>query len=66
MKVIKINRIIVRNAGLIIKYKNLEKIRAQVAAVFGTSVDNILFNYEEMPETTKTNKTVNINSKNVF
>ena len=63
--VIKIDKVIVRNANLLAREKDLEILRAQVATVFNTRVDNILFTYEETDIKTKLSK-VNLNSKKRF
>lgn len=66
--VIKVNRIIIRNAGLKVREEDLVVLRKQVAALFKGKIEDILFNYEETGDTKvrKSDKNFNINSKSIF
>ena len=66
--IVKINRIIVRDAGLKVKQSKIEALRKQVAALFDSAPSNILFIYDETTDKKVDNnsKQLNINSKKVF
>ena len=66
--IVKINRIIVRDAGLKVKQSKVETLRKQVAALFDSAPSNILFIYDETPDkkVDSSSKQLNINNKKVF
>lgn len=66
--IVKINRIIVRDAGLKVKRSKIEALRKQVAALFDSAPSNILFIYDETTnkKVDGSSKQLNINDKKVF
>ena len=66
--IVKINRIIVRDAGLKVKQSKVETLRKQVAALFDSVPSNILFIYDETTDkkVDGNSKQLNINDKKVF
>lgn len=66
--IVKINRIIVRDAGLKVKQSKIETLRKQVAALFDSAPNNILFIYDETTDkkVDSNSKQLNINDKKVF
>ena len=66
--IIKVDRIIIRNANLKVEDKDLEKLRKQIAALFQSDTCNILFTYEDTDEKKikKRDKQLNLNEKGIF
>lgn len=62
-KVVRIDRIVIRDAGMTVKESNLEVVRKQVAALFGAPSDTVMFVYTE---TNSSEAITRINLNNEF